>query len=178
MAGASQPANFSDIRCDIPELRGDNYKVWKERILLHLGWMDIDYAIRKDEPPAITETSTPAAIALYERWERSNRLSVMFIKTKVTAGIRGSVDQHENVRDLLKAIDDQFVTSEKALASTLIMKFSSYRLTSVKGVREHIMKMRDISAQLKKLEVDMSESFLVHYILNSLPAEYGQMVNQ
>ena len=135
--------------------------------------MDIDYAIRKDEPPAVTEQSTPAEVALYERWERSNRLSVMFIKTKVTAGIRGSVDQHENVRDLLKAIDDQFVTSEKALASTLIMKFSSYRLTSVKGVREHIMKMRDIAAQLKKLEVDMSESFLVHYILNSLPAEYG-----
>jgi hypothetical protein len=170
---ASQPANFSDIRCNILDLKGDNYKVWKERILLHLGWMDIDYAIRKDEPPAVTEQSTPAEVALYERWERSNRLSVMFIKTKVTAGIRGSIDQHENVRDLLKAIDDQFVTSEKALASTLIMKFSSYRLTSVKGVREHIMKMRDIAAQLKKLEVDMSESFLVHYILNSLPAEYG-----
>ncbi|KAK2444049.1 hypothetical protein QL285_015104 [Trifolium repens] len=170
---ASQTANFSDIRCDIPELKRENYKVWKERIMLHLGWMDIDYAIRKDEPPAVTEQSTPAEVALYERWERSNRLSVMFIKTKVTAGIRGSIDQHENVCDLLKAIDDQFVTSEKALASTVIMKFSSYRLTSVKGVREHVMKMRDIASQLKKLEVDMSESFLVHYILNSLPAEYG-----
>lgn len=147
--------------------------MWKERVLLHLGWIDIDYAIRKDEPPAITDESTPAAITLYERWERSNQLSVMFIKTKVTGGIRGFVDQHENVCDLLKAIDDQFVTSEKALASTLIMKFSSYRLTSVKGVCEHIMKMRDISAQLKKLEVDMSDSFLVHYILNYLPSEYG-----
>ena len=44
-----QPANISDIKCDIPELRGDNYKVWKEKILHHLGWMDIDYVIRKDE---------------------------------------------------------------------------------------------------------------------------------
>ena len=74
---------------------------------------------------------------------------------------------------MLKAIDDQFITSDKTLASTLIMKFSSLRLTSVKGVREYIMKMRDISAQLKKLEVDMSESFLVHFILNTLPHEYG-----
>ena len=145
----------------------------KERILLQLEWMDIDYAIRKDEPPAITNESSPADVALYERWERSNRLSVMFIKTKISAGIRGSVDQHEKVRDLLKAIDDQFITSDKTLASTLIMKFSSLRLTSVKGVREYIMKMRDISAQLKKLEVDMSESFLVHFILNILPSEYG-----
>ena len=130
--------------------------------------MDIDYAIRKDEPPAITNESSPADVALYERWERSNRLSVMFIKTKISAGIRGSVDQHEKVRDLLKAIDDQFITSDKTLASTLIMKFSSLRLTSVKGVREYIMKMWDILAQLKKLKVDMSESFLVHFILNTL----------
>ncbi|KAL5745673.1 hypothetical protein ACOSP7_001530 [Xanthoceras sorbifolium] len=135
MAGASQPTNFSDIRCDIPELKGDNYKVWKERILLHLGWMDIDYAIRQNEPPAITDTSSTADITLYEKWERSNRLSVMFIKTKISDSIRGSVDQLDNVRDLLKGIDEQFVTSEKALASTLIMKLSSQRLTSVKGVK-------------------------------------------
>ena len=135
--------------------------------------MDIDYAIRKDEPPAPTDTSTAADIALYEQWERSNRLSMMFIKTRISIGIRGSVDQHEKVRDLLKAIDEQFVTSDKALASTLIMKFSSLRLTSVRGVREHIMQIRDIVAQLKKLEVEMSESFLVHYILNTLLHQYG-----
>ena len=42
----------------------------------------------------------------------------------------------------------------------------------MKGVREHIMKMRDIAAQLKNLEVEMSESFLVHYILNNLLKQY------
>ena len=89
---AIQPVNFSDIRCDIPKLKGDNYNIWKERILLHLGWMDIDYAIRKDEPLIVTETSSASDIALYERWERSNRLSVIFIKTKISAGIRGFVD--------------------------------------------------------------------------------------
>ena len=46
------------------------------------------------------------------------------------------------------------------------------RLTTVKGVRKHIIEMRDIAAQLKKLEVDMSETFLVHYILNTLPKQY------
>jgi hypothetical protein len=135
--------------------------------------MDIDYAIRKDEPPALTDTSTVADITLYERWERSNHLSMMFIKTKISTGIHGSVDQHEKVRDLLTAIDEQFVTSDKALASTLIMKFSSLRLTSVRGVHKHIMQMRENVAQLKKLEVEMSESFLVHYILNTLPHQYG-----
>ncbi|RVW82676.1 Retrovirus-related Pol polyprotein from transposon TNT 1-94 [Vitis vinifera] len=95
----------------------------------------------------------------------------MYIKTKISAGIRGSIEQHENVRELLKAIDEQFVTSDKALASTLIMKFTSLKLTGIRGVREHIMEMRDIVAQLKKLEVEMSESFLVHFILNTLPPQ-------
>ncbi|KAL5740001.1 hypothetical protein ACOSQ2_029181 [Xanthoceras sorbifolium] len=123
--------------------------------------MDINYIIRKDEPPAITDTSAAADIALYEKWERSNRLSVMFIKTKISDSIRSSVDQLDNIRDLLKGIDN-----------TLIIKLSSQRLTSVKGVREHIMQIRDIAAQLKKLEVDISESFLMHYILNTLPQQY------
>ena len=35
------------------------------------------------------------------------------------------------------------------------------------------MEMRDMSAQLKSLEVDIFESFLVHFILNSLPSEYS-----
>ncbi|KAL6315435.1 hypothetical protein AAG906_000550 [Vitis piasezkii] len=82
--------------------------------------------------------------------------------TKISAGIRGSIEQHENVRELLKAIDEQFVTSNKALASTLIMKFTSLKLTD-----------EDIVAQLKKLEVEMSESFLVHFILNTLPLQDG-----
>ena len=164
----TQPTNFSNIKFDIPKLKCDNYKVWNERILLHLGCMDIDYAIRKDKP-TITDTNTTTEKNLYEQWERSNCPSVMFIKTKIFAGIRGSIDQHDNVKALLKAIDEKFVTSYKALASTLIMKFSSIRLTDVSGVREHIMQMRNIMAQLKTLEVEMFDSFLVRYILNTLP---------
>ncbi|WJZ94861.1 hypothetical protein VitviT2T_013686 [Vitis vinifera] len=134
--------------------------------------MDIDYVIRKDEPHKIADTSTLDEILLYECWEKSNRLSVMCIKTKISVGIRGSIEQHENVRELLKAIDEQFVTSDKALANTLIMKFTSLNLTDIRGVREHIMGMRNIVAQLKKLEVEMYEFFLVHFILNTLLPQY------
>ena len=42
----------------------------------------------------------------------------------------------------------------------------------MKSVHEHIMEMRDIATQLKRLEVDMFETFLVHYILNTLPQQY------
>ena len=95
--------------------------------------------------------------------------SVMFIKTKISASICDSVNLHDNVKALLKAIDKQFMTSDKTLVNTLIRKFSSLRLTDMSGVQEHIMQMRDIAAQLKTLEVEMFNFFLVHYILNTFP---------
>ena len=61
----------------------------------------------------------------------------------------------------------------KALATTLIMQLSSTKLTGIRGVYDHIMSMRDISAQHKTLEVTMSETFLVHFILNTLPQQYS-----
>ncbi|KAL6348125.1 hypothetical protein AAG906_039280 [Vitis piasezkii] len=155
--------SISDIRCEVPELKGDNFKLWKERVLLQLGCIDIDYVIRKDEPPKITDTNTPDQILLYKHWEKSNHLNVMYIKTKIRL----------NVRKLLKVIDEQFVTSNKALASTLIVKFTSLKLTCIKGICKHIMEMRDIVVELKKFRVEMSESFLLHFILNTLPPQYG-----
>ena len=118
-------------------------------------------------------TSTKAEIELYDKWERSNHLSIMFIKTHISASIRGPIEKHEKVRDLMKAIDEQFAKSEKSLASTLIIQFPTLRLTGVLGVHDYIMCMMDIVAQLKSLEVSMSESFLVHYILCTLPAQYN-----
>ena len=97
----------------------------------------------------------------------------MFIKTKISASICGFVEQIDKIKPLLKAIDEQFVTSDKALTSTLIMQFSSTKLAGIRGVRDHIMRMRDIAAQLKSLEVTMSDTFLVHYILNTLPQQYS-----
>ena len=78
----------------------------------------------------------------------------MFIKTNISASIRSSVDQHEKVNDLLKAIDDQFITSDKALASTHIMQLSSLKVQGIRDVRDHIMRMRDIVADLKVAFVD------------------------
>jgi len=67
-------------------LKGDNYKVWKERILLYLGWMYIDYSIRKDKSYVV--------------------INMMLIKTRIFIGIHDLVDQHEKIHDLLKAIDN------------------------------------------------------------------------
>ncbi|XP_060194764.1 uncharacterized protein LOC132623967 [Lycium barbarum] len=154
-------------------LSGDNFTEWKEKVLLTLGCSDLDLAIRVEEPPKPSESSTPDAKAYYERWERSNRLSLMLIKAHISQSIRGSIPNSDKVKAYMKAIEEQFVSSDKALASTFMKRLSSMTFDRSHTVREHIMEMRDIAAKLKSLEVDMSAPFLVHFILNSLPSEYG-----
>ena len=43
----------------VPMLNGDNYNNWKESIIFSLGCMDLDLALRVDEPPVPTESSAP-----------------------------------------------------------------------------------------------------------------------
>lgn len=49
----------------------------------------LDYALRKDEPSVPIESSIQRENLLYECWEQSIRLSMMFIKSHITINING-----------------------------------------------------------------------------------------
>ena len=83
----------------IPTLSGDNYKIWKDTVLLALGCMDLDLALRIEEPASPTEQSSQIDCTLYERWERFNRLSMMVIKSHVSQSIRGSIYECRTVKN-------------------------------------------------------------------------------
>ncbi|XP_020098377.1 uncharacterized protein LOC109717112 [Ananas comosus] len=135
--------------------------------------MDLDLALHAKQPPKVVGPMSPQQKFAQEKWERSNRLSLMLIKSRVSKSMRGSIPECDKAKDYLKAIEEQFVSSDKALASTLMNKLSSMKYSGNGSIREHIMEMRDIAAQLTALKVTISDSFLVHFILNSLPSECG-----
>ncbi|XP_009615393.1 uncharacterized protein [Nicotiana tomentosiformis] len=149
-------------------ISGDNYTEWKEKVLLTLGFSDLDLELRVDEPSIPTESCTPAANVDYERWK-----NLILIKAHISQSIRGSIPNRNKFKAYIKVIDEQFISSNKALTSTLMKRLSSMTFDRSRTVREHIMDMRDNAAKLNSLKVDMSEPFLVHFILISLPVEYG-----
>ncbi|KAK3030112.1 hypothetical protein RJ639_038861 [Escallonia herrerae] len=63
--------------------------------------------------------------------------------------------------------------SSKAHATTLITKMVTLKYSGSNGVREHILRMNDMASQLKGLDMEISEGFLVHFIMTSLPAQFG-----
>ncbi|GKD48064.1 hypothetical protein Tco_1277040 [Tanacetum coccineum] len=63
--------------------------------------------------------------------------------------------------------------TSKAHASTLILKMLTSKYDGVSGVREHIMMMSDMANKLKGMDMEISEGFLVHFIMTSLPMQFG-----
>ena len=54
---------------NIPVLNGTNFKKWKEHVIIVLGCMDLDYALRVDRPSDLTSASTAEQRSAMEKWE-------------------------------------------------------------------------------------------------------------
>ncbi|KAL6334586.1 hypothetical protein AAG906_019088 [Vitis piasezkii] len=48
---------------------GTNFKKWKEHVIIVLGCMDLDYALREDCPANLTSASIVEQRAAMEKWE-------------------------------------------------------------------------------------------------------------
>lgn len=78
-------------------------------------------------------TSTRAKIATTYHWNQYYRLSMVIIRSHVITNICWSIPECKNIKELLKAIDEQFESSVKSLVSIPMRKLSSMKLTSSKG---------------------------------------------
>lgn len=93
--------------------------------------MDFDLTFHVDNLPVLLESSISEEKVEFESSKQSNCLSLMFIKAHVCKSKRNSIFDCLNVKDFMKAIKEQFVTSEKLLANALIknsfgQNFSSF----------------------------------------------------
>ena len=68
--------------------------------------IELDLALHVNEPPNPTDASTLEERANYERWEQSNCLSLMLIKSHISKSIRGSIPTCDTVKAYMKAIEE------------------------------------------------------------------------
>ncbi|XP_062208765.1 uncharacterized protein LOC133910267 [Phragmites australis] len=182
MASPNSALNASSIAATIDgieQLTGNNFPAWKAKVTVVLGVLDLDYALRVDAPTAPTvgvenyDELKKTYDALSEKWERSNRMSLMIMRNSISDAIRGAIPNSEKAKTYLASVEEQFKGTSKVYASTLIQKLlnTKYNYGSG-GIREHIMMMTDMAAKLKGMDMEISEGFLVHFIMTSLPPEF------
>ena len=82
-------------------LNDTNFKKWKEHIIIVLGCMDLDYALRVDRPLDLTSASTAEQRSTMEKWQRSNRMSLMIMKHSIPETISGAIPEETQAKAFL-----------------------------------------------------------------------------
>jgi hypothetical protein len=68
-------------------------------------------------------------------------------------------------------VESQFIGSSKAYASSLIKRLISEKYTGG-SVRDHILRMSNIAARLKPLDLTINDGFLIYLVFNSFMKEF------
>jgi hypothetical protein len=111
-------------------------------------------------PIMASGTKTPAILA--------------FMKRAIPENFKGAILEESNAKGFLDEIEKRFAKNEKAETSNLLGKLVSLKYKGSGSIREHIMEMSHLASKLKALKLELSEDLLVHLVLISLPAQYGQ----
>ncbi|CAN1781235.1 hypothetical protein LINPERHAP1_LOCUS15382, partial [Linum perenne] len=113
-ASASSAANISSNINSVPMLNGTNFKDWKRHLHITLGCMDLDLALREEQPAPLTAESTLIDKRDHERWDRSNRMCLMIMKHSIPESLRGSEsDEITNAKEFLDEIEKRFAKNNK-----------------------------------------------------------------
>jgi len=104
---------------------------------------------------------------LYKSWERSNKPNLIFIKISIANNIVSSLYKTESANKFTIIIEKCSQTIDKSLVRALMSTLTIMKLDNSHTMHECI-KMTNITAGLK-----LHENFLVLFIINSLPHDYG-----
>ena len=104
------------------------------------------------------------------KWDSSNRKCLIVIKGSIKDPIRGSILECTTATEYLKKVESQVTSCSKAYASTLIKKLVNEKYTGG-GIREHILRMSNMTSKLKPMDLELKDEFLIHLIFASLPKE-------
>ena len=148
---------------------------WIEQVTFHLGAFDLDLVLLEDRHTDLTDACTEAQKSHHKAWTMSNRPCVNFMWMKTTYNIKSSLPcvENQNVKDFLKLVEEKFRYANKALAGTLMAELITMKFDGTKSMQQHVLDMTNTAARLKTLGMNVDDSFLVQFIMNSLPSEYG-----
>ncbi|CAA7022314.1 unnamed protein product [Microthlaspi erraticum] len=97
----------------------------------------------------------------------------MFLRMTIASNIKSSLPSADKAKAYLAAIEERFKTADKSLAGKLMADLTTMKHDGTRSMHEHCIEMINLAAKLKNLGLSVDDSFLVQFILNSLPPQYG-----
>ena len=95
------------------------------------------------------------------------------MRTNIASNIKTTLPKIENAKDFLKFMEGSSQTADKSLAGTLMGNLTTMKFDGSRTMHEHVIEMTNVVARLKFLRMEVEQTFLVQFIINSFPSEYG-----
>jgi hypothetical protein len=91
----------------------------------------------------------------------------------IDPAIRGALPKTaHSAKTFMAKIEEHFKGFSEANASILMSKLMQAKYDGCGNVCEHVLKMIDMSNKLKDLECPLPQSYVIHYIMMSLPSYF------
>ncbi|KAK5812053.1 hypothetical protein PVK06_027448 [Gossypium arboreum] len=119
--------------------------------------MDIDLARREEQHAPLTVASTLNAKRDFERWDRSNRMSLMIMKHNISETFMGiEYEEIIQVKCFLGEIEKYFAKNDKVEMASLLTSLMSMKYKGQGNIKEYIMEMFHVASRLKALKIEIS----------------------
>ena len=98
------------------------------------------------------------------------------MKMSMAENVKPSMPKTDNAWQFMKEIKEysQSDIADKSIVGTLMSELTTKKFNWSQPIHDHVTHMSNLAAKLKSMGMDVSESFLVQFIINSLPFEFGQ----
>ena len=140
----------------VPVFNGLNFSNWSEQVQFHLGVLDLDtFFFHVEKPATIIDASSTEEKTHYKVWERSNRLSLMFMRMSIENNIKSALPKTGSATEFMKFVEERSQTADKSLAGTLMSTLTTMKFDGSRTMHEHVIKMTNIAAKLKSLGLSL-----------------------
>ncbi|XP_031276888.1 uncharacterized protein LOC116135327 [Pistacia vera] len=148
-----------------------NYNEWSEQVEYHLGVQNLDLALMTEKPADLTENNTDEERSFHKKWERSNRLSLKYLRMTVVSEIKTSLPTTEYAREFMRLAKEtsQSKAADKSCTRALMSRLTTMKYDGSRSMYEHVTEMSNIAARIRNMGMSVDESFLVKFVINSLP---------
>jgi hypothetical protein len=132
------------------------------------------HALEKDKPeaPAAGVDGFDELLLL-----RSNRMSLKIMKSAITERISGAIPDSTDAKKCMASIEEKYRGNDKQYSLVIMHKLINTKHHISKSVREHIIYLCNLGAELNTLKMEFDDPFMIHLALVSLPDEYENLVS-
>ena len=95
----------------------------------------------------------------------------------VANNIKFTIPKTESAKEFIEFAKESSHSeiADKSLAGTLMGTLTTMKFDGSRTMHEHVTEMTNLAARLKTMGMEVSESFLVQFIINSLPLNLGNL---